>query len=127
MKYSLLTVFIFLQITIAVAGHYPTNLAGKYKCKGAEVGKNEHFDAWMKLTKTGETYTMISRTNDGSSYVGTGIYDYAKHSFSLLFINPKASAETGLGVGGVKTNNTITSEWTYLNKTTLARSICIKI
>lgn len=112
--------------TASHASTFPTNLEGQYFCNCTEVGTNKTYKAIMSVKKTDQTYTINSKFDDGSFYIGTGIYNQEKHIFSIVFLNPKKSEETGIGVADVKNNYTMTSTWTYLNKTTLAHGTCIK-
>lgn len=127
MKKYLLTLSVFLICnTHTYASAYPANLEGIYDCNSIEVGTNENFKGVMTLKRTGQTYSIKSTFNDGSSYIGTGIYNQLKHSFSLVFVNPSKSEETGIAVADVKRNYAMTSTWTYLNKEIVAHSTCTK-
>jgi hypothetical protein len=41
-------------------------------------------------------------------------------------VNPQKSEETGVAVADVKKNYALVSTWTYLNKTNVGHSTCIK-
>lgn len=124
MKKTLIFLFTYLCMNgFAQAAHPVKGLEGNYQCKGVEIGTNEPFTCALNLKKTGETYALKSTCNDGSIYTGTGIFDN-HHNFSVAFINPKKSEETGLIVAKVGQDNSLESTWTYLNQTTIARASC---
>ena len=127
MKKFLITSAIAFCINIpAHASLYPVNLDGDYNCNGTEVGSNEKYTCNMKVKKTGETYSATSTCNDGSSYIGTGIYNKTNHNFSLVFINPKKSEETGIAIAEIRKDYSMSSTWTYLNKTSVGHCACVK-
>jgi len=105
---------------------YPKNIEGNYNCTGTEYDTNKAFKCEVSIKKTGQTYALNTTCNDGTTYTSTGIYDYNKHNLSLVSVNPKNSAETGVGVVDVKKDGSMTSVWTYLNKTTLGHTQCSK-
>jgi hypothetical protein len=71
MKKYLFAVSVFLILNNAYASLYPRNLEGSYNCNCIEVGTKIFFKSIMIIKKTGETYSMNSKFNDGSFYVGT--------------------------------------------------------
>ena len=103
-----------------------SNFEGAYECMGNEVGTNEAFKCQMTIKKTGETYASTAVCSDGNSYHGTGIYDEKSHQLSTGFVNPKKSEETGISVSRIKSNGNLESAWTYLDKTSIAHTICHK-
>lgn len=127
MKKYLLGTAILLSLNSPIyASSYPSNIEGTYDCSCTEVDSNAHYKGEMTLKKTGQTYSLKSTFNDGSTYLGTGIYNPSKHSFSLAFINPAKSEETGVAIADVKSDYAMTSTWTYLNKTNVAHGECTK-
>lgn len=120
--------FAALVISTSIyAAESPTNLAGRYSCSGTEVGSNDPFTCSTELKNTGQTYSLQSTCDDGSSYIGTGFYDHARHIFSLVFTNPKKSEETGVIAASVNKNHSMTSTWTYINKTSVSHGACKKL
>lgn len=103
----------------AYAADYPVNISGNYDCKSIELGTHESSTCDMTIQKSGETYFIKSIFKDGTTYTGTGIYEPTKHTFSFAFINPKNAAETGVVVADVKKDYSMTSKWTYLDKTSV--------
>jgi hypothetical protein len=126
MKKYLLVIAVLLSagMSAAYAKPYPSSLEGTYDCNSVEVDTGENYKGVSIVKKTGQTYAVKSTFTDGSSYIGTGIYDQQKHNFSLAFINPKNAEETGVAVAEVKKNNAMTSTWTYLNKTNVGHATC---
>ncbi|CEK12136.1 hypothetical protein [Legionella hackeliae] len=108
------------------ADGYPNNITGLYKCKGSEIDTGLVFFCKMNIKKTQATYDVITKCNDGTFYLGTGIYDVVKHNLSLIFMNPKNKEETGVAMVDIKEDGTMTSVWTHLNKTTLGHMNCGK-
>lgn len=108
------------------ASEYSANFEGKYECAGHEVGTKAAFSCEMIIKRTGETYASTAKCSDGNSYTGTGIYDVTTHHLSTGFINPKKSEETGVSVSVVKKDGSMDVSWTYLNNTSIARSVCNK-
>lgn len=125
MRNFFITSAVLLSMNLAYAFH-PISLAGLYDCNGSEVGSNEPFTCLLKIQKTNQTYEVKSTCNDNSSYIGTGIYDAKRHILSLAFVNPNKIEETGVSISEVKKDYTINSTWTYLHKTTIAQSFCVK-
>ena len=123
MKNYLLVAALLNMSTLASAA----TLEGTYDCSGTD---DEHpgvvFKGVMVIKKTGQTYAINSSYSDGVSSIGTGIYDQAKHNLSFIFANPKNANETGLAIMDVKRDYTMTSNWTYLNQTTIGHSVCSK-
>lgn len=101
-------------------------LEGLYDCTGTEVGTGTPYKCQMIINKTGETYTSTASCDDGTSYTGTGIFDEKTHHLSTAFINTKKTAETGVALSDVKPDGTMTTLWTYLNRTTIGSSTCKK-
>ena len=108
------------------ASVYPINLEGSYECMGNEVGTNEAFKCQMTIKRTGETYASKASCSDGNSYSGTGIYDKNLYRLSTGFINPKKSEETGVSVTEIKKDGSLITAWTYLNKTSIGHTKCLK-
>lgn len=103
-----------------------SNLAGVYDCTCVEVGTKEISKGVMTVKKTGQTYSTACVFDDGSHYSGTGIYLPEKKIFAISFFNPKKAAETGLVIANVKNDLSMSSQWTYLGKTTLGQGSCVK-
>lgn len=103
-----------------------TNLDGKYDCAGNEVGTNAAFKCEMLIKRTGDTYPSSATCDDGNSYRGNGIYDQASKRLSTGFINPKKAEETGVAVTEIKDDGTLVTDWTYLDKTTIGHTKCVK-
>lgn len=93
---------------------------------GNEVGTHAAFKCQMTIEKTGETYASKASCSDGNSYSGTGLYDQKANRLSTGFINPKKSEETGISVTEIKRDGSLVSAWTYLDKTTIAHTKCLK-
>ncbi|MDP1604878.1 MAG: hypothetical protein Q8M03_16630 [Legionella sp.] len=108
------------------ANEHPASLEGKYECAGHEVGTKSAFTCEMLIKRTGETYASEAKCSDSNSYRGTGIYSTATHHLSTVFINPQKSEETGVSVALVKKDGSLDTVWTYLNNTSIAKSICSK-
>ena len=102
------------------------NLNGNYNCNGTEVNSKKSFSCIMNVKSTNQTYALKATCNDHTAYTGTGIFDKSKHVLAIVFVNPKNSKETGLIVSKVTKNGTLSSTWTYLYKTTVARGFCTK-
>ncbi len=117
-------VIIALLISSSAFASKAVNIEGTYECAGNEVGTHEAFKCQMTIKKTGETYASTADCSDNNSYRGTGIYDKRARLLSTGFINPKKSEETGVSVTTVKSDGSLVSEWTYLDKTTIARTKC---
>lgn len=101
------------------------NIEGVYECAGNEVGTQEAFKCQMTIKKAGETYASTVNCSDNNSYRGTGIYDKNTRLLSTGFINPEKSEETGVSVTKVTSDGGLVSEWTYLDKTTIAHTKCL--
>ena len=121
-------VYIALAIlsSSGVVNAYQISLEGKDDCKGTEIGSKTSFRCEMVINKTGETYGSSATCDDGNSYKGTGIYDNNTHILSSGFINPKKAKETGVAVTYIKDDGSMTTDWTYLNNTTIGHTACIK-
>ena len=115
-----------LVSSAAFSSQATNNLEGNYECVGSEVNTHETFTCQMTIKKTGFTYASTANCTDGNSYRGTGIYDKNSHRLSTGFINPKKAEETGVSVTRVKTNGSLITEWTYLDKTAVGHTKCIK-
>ncbi|WP_131762225.1 hypothetical protein [Legionella jamestowniensis] len=119
-------IILLLMSSNCFADGYPRHITGLYKCKGSEIDTKTVFSCRMNIKKTKYTYDIFTKCNDGTFYVGTGIYDRAKHNLSLVFMNPKNKEETGVAIADVKKNGSMDSRWTHLNKTTLGYMSCAK-
>lgn len=119
-----------MLLTTAVHGVYaetdPVKLEGRYECGGKEIDTHADFKCNMSIEKTGETYRIKSLCDDGSSYLGTGIYFPEKRQLTLVFINPKKAAETGVVAAEIKQDGSMASTWTYLNKTSIEHGYCVR-
>ena len=124
MKKYLFNAMLLLSLNTFAAGS--GSLSGTYECKGSEVGTHEAFTCQMTIKKTGETYASTATCSDGNSYRGTGIYDKHLHQLSTGFINPKKSEETGVSISTIKSSKELISVWTYIDKTSIARTTCYK-
>lgn len=126
MKRCFLASILLSMSILAYASSYPANLEGIYDSRSIEVGTQENSVGTMVVTKTGETYSIKTTFTDGSFYTGTGVYDMNKHVFAIAFINPNKKEESGVVLADVKKDSSMTSIWTYLNKSTIGRGSCIK-
>ncbi|MCP0914863.1 MULTISPECIES: hypothetical protein [Legionella] len=114
-----------LLLTSAVFAYTDYKLGGQYDCEGNEIGTGNVFKCTLTIKKTGETYASMAICDNGNAYTGTGIYDANTHFLSSGFINPKKLDETGIAMSHVKRDGSMESTWTYINKTTIARTRCI--
>ena len=105
----------------------PIILEGRYDCTGTEIDTETVFQCDETITKTGETYAFTAACNDGTSYVGTGIYQPANRDLSIVFRNVDKIEEIGVSVKhvSVKTGELL-GKWTNLNKTAVGHTWCIK-
>ena len=127
LKYLIFSAIIIFMNTCTFASHYPTNLEGNYNCNGVEADNpNDHYKGVVVVKKSGQTYTTNSTFDDGSTYIGTGIYDANKHVLSIVAINPKKSDEIAVSMSNVHEDYSMESKWTYLHKTTIGSSFCTK-
>lgn len=103
------------------------SIEGTFNCSGTD---KEHpgviYKGIMTIKKTGQTYSVKSSYSDNVSSIGTGIYNKAKHHFVFVFVNPKNIQETGIASMEVSKNDTMTSDWAYLNQTVIGQSSCSK-
>jgi hypothetical protein len=119
-------IFLF-SVAFSKSLDYPPDIiSGNYDCRGTEFDTKKPFQCKMRLIKTGMTYENDAQCDDGSVYKGTGIYNKTKQILAIIAVNPKASQETGVALVDVNKNGSLTSVWTYLNKTTLGHTDCIK-
>jgi hypothetical protein len=125
MKKYLVNTTLLLMLNPFAAG--AETLLGTYECKGNEVGTHAAYTCQMTIKKTGETYASTASCSDGNAYRGTGIYNKKAHQLSTGFINPKKSEETGICVSIIKAHGELASTWTYLDKTSVAHTICHKL
>lgn len=102
------------------------NIEGKYNCAGIDIEKQAAFKCELSLTKTVQTYAGEVNCNDGTTYTSTGIYNPEKNSISLVSVNPKDPKETGVAVVTVNKNGSLNSVWTYLGKTTVGHTHCMR-
>jgi hypothetical protein len=127
MKNTIIAAILLLSAnTAAIAAHYPANLEGKYDCTGTETDNKSHFKGVVTIKKTGQTYTMSSTFDDGTSYTGIGLYDQAKHVFSNAAIDPKKPDELAISISDVNQDKSLKSTFTYANSTAIGYSNCIK-
>jgi hypothetical protein len=105
---------------------FPDNLDGIYDCHST-IDKNKKDHGTVILKKSGQTYSIKSHFDDGSDYIGTGIYNRTKHSFAVVFANTKNPEKVSLGISNVKANFTMTSSWTFINSRNIYNSICTKV
>ena len=112
--------------TTCFASEQPLTLDGKYDCGGNELGTGISFKCEMIIKKTGQTYASSAVCNDGNAYTGTGIYNEKIRAIASVFINPKKADETGVTVTYIKDDESMTIDWTYLNKTSIGHSACVK-
>ncbi len=122
-KYGLV---IALLISSGAFASKNSSIEGTYECVGNEVGTQAEFKCQMMIKKTGETYALTANCSDNTSYLGTGIYNKYEHILSTGFINPNNSEETGVSVTKVRKDRNLLSVWTYLGKTTTARTKCFR-
>ncbi|ARG98341.1 hypothetical protein [Legionella micdadei] len=109
----------------APAATFSSNLEGDYECTGTdEEHPNMVFKGEMVIKKTGQTYSVNSSFSDNASYIGTGIYDKKKRTIALVFVNSQNTKETGISVMNIQENGAMTTDWTYLNRTTIGHSTC---
>ncbi len=100
---------------------------GKYECTGNDARTQKPFTLTQILKKTGETYSLDSRTTEGDVYHGTGIVDKANNSLSVAAINPADPKETGIIVFHSKNKDTLDATWTYLDEKTVVHATCKKM
>ena len=125
MKRYSLPMSLFLSASVFAA--QPTHtIAGNYVCSGTEVGTQEAFKCTMTIKKTGETYASTAQCNDGTAYLGVGIYDAKTRHLSTGFINPKNPKETGVAVDKINADGSYEAQWAYLNTQTIGRAKCFK-
>lgn len=110
----------------AYANSYPINLDGTYDCHST-IDKNKKDHGIVTLKKTGQTYSIESHFDSGTSYKGTGIYNRTNHSFAVVFANVQDPDKVSLGISNVKDDYTMTSSWTFINTTIVGHSTCTKI
>ena len=106
---------------------HPANLSGTYDCNSTGIDSSEKYHGTMKIKKTDQTYSIESYFDDGSSYMGTGIYDQVKHSFAVVFANTQNPTVVSLGIADVKKNYSMITSWTFINKTSVGSSTCTKV
>lgn len=101
-------------------------IVGDYTCNSTDVDKGNAFKCDFNIAKTGQTYGTKARCDDGTAYIGTGIYEEEKHLFALVFTNPQKPEETGINIADIHNNGSMTLVWAYLNKTTFGHIRCVK-
>jgi hypothetical protein len=126
MNKYLLVIFLLSTSSYAHMRHDPISIDGNYICTGSEIDQKTRFKCELSFKKTEQTYASRVVCNDGTTYISTGIYDPIKHSISLVSVNPKNSKEIGVAVVDVKKDGSLVSVWTYLHKTTVGHTHCIK-
>lgn len=124
---KIITAVVVLATSQAAFAHAePFKLEGRYECGGKEIDTHTDFKCNMMIEKTGGTYRTKSHCDDGTIYLGTGIYFPETHHLSLVFINPKRAAETGVVAAEVKPDGSMTSTFTYINKTSIEHGYCVR-
>lgn len=102
-------------------------IEGTYQCQCVEVETKVVYNGHMIINKTGKTYEIESKFNDGSFYKSTGIYDMTKHQLALAFFNPKLPNESGVALVNVNNDCSMHSTWTYLGKASVGTGTCHKV
>lgn len=121
--------YLITGLLIATGSSFATqtvSLDGNYHCKGHEVDTKTAFTCEMTVKKAGETYSSIATCDDGTAYHGTSIYDEKAHLLSTAFINIKNPAEVGVSISYLKEDGSMSSNWSYVDKTTIAQTFCSK-
>lgn len=121
--FNLVILFLVFNTSIMAAS---VKLEGRYTCQSIEVGTHQLYTGNVTLRKTGDTYTINSKFNDGSTYQGTGIYDPKNRILAVAAINPENSHETGLSLNKIHQDGSITGKWTYLHRNDISTSRCLK-
>lgn len=125
-KHVLATMILVCSSAFALPVIEPVNFEGSYDCSGTEIDTDTVFQCDETITKTGKTYAFTAACNDGTSYVGTGIYQPLKRNLSIVFRNAANVQEIGVSVKHIRKNGEMIGKWTNLDKTAMGHTRCTK-
>jgi hypothetical protein len=103
------------------------NLEGTYDCHSTNLNSNNLSYGKMKITKTDQTYSIETFHDDGSHYLGTGIYNQNIHTLAVAFRNTQNPLMVSFGVAEVDEKGSMSTSWAFLYDTTIGSSSCTKI
>lgn len=119
-RYFITVLFLVSFNAYSNSNTYPLNLEGTYDCHSTNSGGK------MKIKKTDQTYSIESFHDDGSHYLGTGIYNQTTHTFAVAFRNVENPLMVSFGIADVNENGSMTTSWAFLYDTVVKSSFCIK-
>ena len=126
MKKYLLATVVFVCSSVFAHSNESINIEGNYFCTGTEFDTKAPFKCDESIKKSGDTYAFTATCNDGTSYVGTGIFDSKQHNLSIAFRNNKNLKEVGISVKSIRNDGKMIGKWTNLDKSTIGRTNCTK-
>lgn len=103
------------------------DISGNYTCSGWDPFGKTNFNSTVTVTKNGDTYSFQWLSNGYPYNLGTGVYHKdVKDVMSVVFWNPKKPDYFGTEVFNVKSDGSMTADWTVQAESQVGTENCTK-